>query len=238
MVSARRLVAAALAGAVLLLGGCGWLRTEPSRALPPDRGAEVVYVALGDSTVEGIGASSVEATYVSRIHARLRTHYPRAVVHNLGVGGATSADVLDGQVEQAVALAPDLVTLSVGPNDITGRVPVEVYDRNIDAILTRLRAETRAVVVVNSLPDLAVTPRFSRTPLAETVGRLSVAFNDTLARRVAEHSFVLVDLYHPSRTEVPARPELVSGDGYHPSDAGYARWAELLWNGIEPGVVR
>ena len=78
MVTARRLVTVALAG-VALLAGCGWLRTDAARALPADQGAEVVYVALGDSTVEGIGASSNDANYVSRVHARLRTHYPRAV---------------------------------------------------------------------------------------------------------------------------------------------------------------
>jgi lysophospholipase L1-like esterase len=83
-----------------------------------------------------------------------------------------------------------------------------------------------------------VTPRFRRTPMAETVGRLSVRFNESLTRRVARHGFVLVDLYHPSRAEVPVHPELVSRDGYHPSDAGYARWAELLWDGIAPLVVR
>lgn len=234
----RPLAALALAGVAALLGGCGWLGTEAARGLPADRSAEVVYVALGDSTVEGIGASSEEATYVSRVHARLRAHYPRAVVHNLGVGGATSADVLGSQLARAVELAPDLVTLSVGPNDITGRVPVAVFERNVAAILTRLRDATRAAVVVNSLPDLAVTPRFRRTPMADAVGRLSVQFNESLARSVANHGFVLVDLYHPSRTEVPAHPELVSGDGYHPSDAGYARWAELLWAGIEPLIVR
>lgn len=237
MVTGRALATLGLVG-VALLAGCGWLRSDARRGLPGDHAAEVVYVALGDSTVEGIGASSTDAAYVGRLHARLREHYPRAVLHNLGAGGATSADVLGGQLQRAVELGPHLVTLSVGPNDITGRVPVEAYDRNVSAILARLREETRAVVVVNSLPDLAVTPRFRRTPMADAVGRLSIRFNETLARRVDEHGFVLVDLYHPSQAEVPARPDLVSRDGYHPSDAGYARWAELLWAGIEPLVVR
>lgn len=221
-----------------LLAGCGWRRGEAARGLPSDRGAEVVYVALGDSTVEGVGASSADATYVHRLHARLRAHYPRAALHNLGVAGATSADVLATQLPRAVELGPHLVTLSVGPNDLTGRVPVDAYSENVGAILTRLREATRAVVVVNSLPDLAVTPRFRRGPLADTVGRLSVHFNEALAQRVADHGFVLVDLYHPSRAEVPVRPELVSLDGYHPSDSGYARWAELVWDGIEPLIVR
>ena len=48
----------------------------------------------------------------------------------------------------------------------------------------------------------------------------------------------IVDLYGPSRDEVPRRPELIAGDGYHPSDAGYARWAELMWTGVQRRLGR
>jgi len=225
--------------ALVLLAGlavaCG--AREP-RALPDDPATPLRYVALGDSTVEGVGASRPETTYVSRLTARLRTVYPAAQAVNLGVAGATSADVLAGQLPRAVALDPHLVTLSVGPNDITRGVPVERFERHLAAILDRLAAETRAVVVVNLIPDLAVTPRFRGSPAQETVGRLTVAFNEALRRQAARHGVTLVDLYHPSRAEVPARPGLVAHDGYHPSDAGYARWAELMWAGIRARLGR
>ena len=55
---------------------------------------------------------------------------------------------------------------------------------------------------------------------------------------VASGLVELVDLYGPSQAEVPARPELISRDGYHPSDAGYARWAELVWAGVERRLGR
>jgi lysophospholipase L1-like esterase len=29
----------------------------------------------------------------------------------------------------------------------------------------------------------------------------------------------------------------MSVDGYHPSDAGYARWAELVWAGVEARIA-
>jgi len=51
------------------------------------------------------------------------------------------------------------------------------------------------------------------------------------------HGVQLVDLYAASQREVPLRPELIGSDGYHPSDAGYARWAELLWEGVEARIV-
>jgi precorrin-6B methylase 1 len=66
------LVAGALL-ALLLLTAWGaatsWRRGSPAatiaaRALPTDRGATLTYVALGDSTVVGVGASHPENGYV------------------------------------------------------------------------------------------------------------------------------------------------------------------------------
>ena len=221
----------------VLVSGCAWSRSGTLRMLSADRTAPLVYVALGDSTVEGIGASSPSTNYVSRLHARLRAVYPQAGVVNLGVGGATSADVIDDQLERALLLRPHLVTLSIGPNDITGRVPLEDYERNVDRIFRRLTEETRAVVVANLLPDLAVTPRFRGQQAAPVVGPLTVRFNEALARVARPHGVEVVDLYAPSRAEIPRRPELVAADGYHPSDLGYARWAELLWTGVERRIA-
>jgi len=197
----------------------------------------VTYVALGDSTVEGIGASSPEHTYVSRVHARLRSVYPEARLANLGVSGATSAHVLLRQLDRAIELGPDLVTLSIGPNDITGRVSVETYDKNLETILGRLTDETTAVVVANLIPDLAVTPRFKGSPEQDAVAARTVRFNEALARRARARGVQLVDLYTASQREVSRRPELVGPDGYHPSDAGYARWAALLWEGVEARIA-
>ena len=228
-----RVVAVAVTAAALV----GFGSPSP-RTLPADRDAEVHYVALGDSTVEGIGASSPELTYVARLGQRLREVYPRAVTTNLGVGGATSADVLRRQLDRAVALRPALVTMSIGPNDITTGVRVEQYERNVEAILRRLDADTTALIVVNLLPDLAVTPRFRGREKEALVGGLTVRFNEALARQARAHGAALVDLYTASRNEVPARPGLVGADRYHPSDDGYERWAELMWEAVEARVER
>lgn len=220
---------------LVLTTGCSWMGTADTRMLPADRNAEVVYVALGDSTVQGIGATNRQANYVSRLHARLRERYPNARMENLGVGGATSRDVLRRQLDRAVELKPHLLTVSVGPNDITSRVPVGQYAENMEAILGRLAGETDAVIVINLLPDLAVTPRF-RGETAALVGRLSTEFNDALAAVADRHGAIVVDLYAASRREVPGRPELLALDGYHPSDLGYARWAELMWEAVRTRI--
>ena len=229
-------IGGAIVAMLLLLTACSWARAAGTRMLPADPGAEVVYVALGDSTVEGVGASTARNNYVGQLDARLRDRYARTRTVNLGVAGATSLDVLDAQVARAIALTPHLVTLSIGPNDITARVPRATYARNLDTILARLAGETPAVIVVNLLPDLAITPRFRNRDSAPLVGRLSVEFNGVVARTARRHGALVVDLYRASRREVPAHPELLAADGYHPSDLGYARWAELMWEAVRTRI--
>src|SRR3989304_3418945 len=131
-----------------------------ARRLPNDRTQAVTYVALGDSTVYGEGATGSERNYVSLLHERLRAVYPASRLGNRGVRGASAANVVDGQLERAVALRPDLVTLSIGPNDITrGRAEAE-DEQDLETIFGMLLKETPAVLAVNLIPDLTLTPRF------------------------------------------------------------------------------
>jgi acyl-CoA thioesterase I len=221
----------AVVATMALLAGCTY---HP--ILPKDHKVTLLYVALGDSTVEGVGATSPAATYPARLFTRLRAIYPRAGVINLGVGGATSGDVVNNQLERAVLMRPKLVTLSVGPNDITDHVPVEEYEANVGTIFRRFADVIGTVVVVNLLPDLSVTPRFRGRENEREVARLTVEFNAALTRQAQLYAVEVVDLYKPSQVEVPRRPELLAADGYHPSDLGYARWAELLWVGVEKRI--
>lgn len=93
------------------------------------------------------------------------------------------------------------------------------------------------MLLVNLIPDLALTPRFRGGEHEAVVGRETVQFNRALARAARRHGAEVVDLYTLSRREMPRRPELIAGDGYHPSDAGYARWAEAMWQGLG-GCIR
>jgi lysophospholipase L1-like esterase len=236
-------LAGALIAAAVVIGGAGvatysFLPSPVARQLPADHTHLLVYVALGDSTVYGVGAGDQANNYVSRLHERLRSVYPHARFVNLGVSGATAADVLKAQLGQAVTLRPDILTLSIGPNDITRGRGVGQYEQDVGAILRTLTRETTAVVVLSLIPDLTVTPRFRGTEHEAKVGQRVVEFNEALNRQARAHGAEVVDLYGPSQHEVPRYPELIGADGYHPSDQGYARWAELMWQGVEARLQR
>ena len=87
-----------------------------------------VYLALGDSLSEGIGASDAEETsFVALVHEGLG---PNIQLMNLGVAGDTSQDLIDQQLDRATEeiatrnsdADPDndvaVVTLEIGGNDL------------------------------------------------------------------------------------------------------------------------
>ena len=59
----------------------------------------IVYVALGDSTGSGVGAR--EGGYVIRLFKRIEERRAGSKLTNLCVSGATTEDVLRGQLKQA-----------------------------------------------------------------------------------------------------------------------------------------
>src|SRR6266699_1514507 len=85
---------------------------------PPPGPAEPLWVVLGDSTAQGLGALSPDGGYVGQVLAELRrqTAQPWQVL-NLSVSGSLTRDVLGAQVPLMPANA-DLVTCGIGINDI------------------------------------------------------------------------------------------------------------------------
>jgi lysophospholipase L1-like esterase len=192
------------------------------------------YVALGDSTGVGVGAR--EGGYVEHLFQRLRRERPGTGLLNLCASGATSSTVLSGQLQRAVRAKPHLVTLAVGGNDVWRQVPLAVYESNLEA-LARALVATGAQVVLGNVPDLSLAPVARLVPPALYEGRID-PLNAAAARVAARHGLHLVDLCAQSRVDLPARPELISGDGFHPSDAGYRRMAEHFWPTVQQALSR
>ena len=201
-----------------------------SRSLPRDRQTPLEYVALGDSTAFGLGASSQSTHYVARIFRLVQSEYPFTGLTNLGACLATVADVFTYQLPDALAAQPHLVTLSVGPNDLRqGRHPDE-FARRVEVVMERLEQETEAAVIVSALPDLALCPRV-RNPQRLRLAALTRQYNRALQQVADGFGIKLVDLDISDRAERERR-RLFCRDGYHPSDEGYAAWAGAMWPAV------
>ena len=186
----------------------------------------LLYVALGDSAAQGVGASSPDKGYVGLVAAHLReaTGQPVQVV-NLSVSGARVADVVEDQLPRLEGLDPDVVTVAIGGND------VRVYDDD--------RFAADAEELVDGLPPgtfVADVPYFMHgrweTDSAEAAG--------TIRRVAAAAGLVVVPLNDRLRDEgLRGMLTQTSGDLFHPNDAGYEIWAAAFWAEISrsPGLT-
>lgn len=191
----------------------------------------IVYVALGDSTGAGVGAR--DGGYVARLFKRIAEQQPESKLSNLCVSGATTADVLRGQLDQGVAMNPDLVTVGIGINDIGHGLTLEQFSKNYEEILSTLKEKTSAQIVVSNLPDVSSAPRIPNAMRAEYQRRIA-QFSERLEEIANRHGVTIFDVYTITKAELPSHPEYFSIDGFHPSDDGYELWATQMW----PTVAR
>lgn len=192
-----------------------------------NKGEPVVYVALGDSTGVGVGARK-GGGYVARLFERIERVRPGSRLVNLCVSGATTVDVLRSQLGRVGDARPSLVTVGIGINDLTRMTAPEQFARNFEEIVTRIRQQTDAAVVVSNLPDISHAPRVP-VFLREDVRRGIRLFNEHIADSAARHGLYLADSYAKSAEVIPRHPEFFSPDGFHPSDEGYEFWAFEMW---------
>ncbi len=186
----------------------------------------IVYVALGDSTGSGVGARN--GGYVARLHKRLLDQRQGSELLNLCVSGATTEDVLRGQLQRSVERSPDLVTLGIGINDIGHGFSIDQFAKNYEEILRTLKEKTQAAIVVTNIPDISSAPRIP-VPMRSEYQQQIARFNERLEEIARRHEVTLFDIYSITRRDLPSHPEYFSADGFHPSDEGYELWATEMW---------
>jgi lysophospholipase L1-like esterase len=198
--------------------------------------AVIVYTALGDSTGVGVGARD-GGGYVARLFERIKREHGDARLTNLCVSGATTADVLREQIRPALTMRPTLVTLGIGINDIGHGLSVEQFARNYEEIVKRLKAETKATIVVTNIPDISfapVVPLYAR----ESTRRSVELFNEKVHAIADRYNLLVVDVYAETHRAIPTHPEFFSDDGFHPSAEGYEYWAKMMWPIVKAAIAQ
>lgn len=194
----------------------------------------VVYTALGDSTGVGVGASA-GGGYVARLFERIKREDKSARLTNLCISGATTADVLREQLRPAISSRPTLITLGIGINDIGHGMTLAQFARNYEELIKKLRAETKAKIVVTNIPDISfapVVPAYAR----ETTRRTVELFNEKVHEIAERYQLLVVDIYTETHRVMPTHPEFFSEDGFHPSAEGYEYWAKTMWPMVKMAI--
>ena len=184
------------------------------------------YVALGDSFTEGVGDPEPSRPnglrgWADRVAEVLGTLTPEFGYANLAIRGRLLGPILDEQLEPAVALDPDLVTIYAGGNDILRpSVDLDALAERYDDAVGKLSA-TGAQVLVWTGFDLGWAPVFGKLR-----GRVAV-YNEHVREIADRHSATLVDFW---RLREYRDQRLWDTDRMHMSPAGHQRMAIEVLN--------
>jgi lysophospholipase L1-like esterase len=177
------------------------------------------FVALGDSFTEGLDDPRADQRgylgWADRFAQMLATQQPGLRYANLALRGKRLAQVADGQVPQAVAMAPDLVSLAAGGNDLLGlrSDPDALAQTFNDMVGTLVTAGCRVLIFTGYDP---------RYPVLRLIRGKVAVYNAHLRAIAAQHGCDLVDLWAMA---VLRDPRALSADRLHLTPAAHHRVA-------------
>jgi lysophospholipase L1-like esterase len=176
------------------------------------------YVALGDSFTEGVGDPDPARPnglrgWADRVAEALSAQSGGDFGYaNLAIRGRKLPAIIDEQVGPALALAPDLVTIHGGGNDVLRpRVDLDALAAGYDEAVGRL-VDSGARVVVFTLADPGITPVFRMIR-----GRTAV-FNEWIREIADRHDATLVDMWRMRGWKVS---EVMDVDRLHLNPVGH-----------------
>jgi lysophospholipase L1-like esterase len=142
--------------------------------------------------------------------------------------GWTTADLSAG-IDQAKPQGRfDLVTLLIGVNNQYRGLSPQAYRTEVAALLRRAvgfaGGEPKRVIVL-SIPDWGVTPFAAGQDRMRIAGEID-NFNAINRAETEKAGARYVDVTPGSRRAV-SEPDLIAGDGLHPSGRMYGEWARL-----------
>ena len=250
----RRLLRTLPIGAgVLILTACAASTVVPGpKAAPVAKAA--TYVAIGGD--DSIGAGSDDPLLDAWTQVFFRTALPRSTVFiNLAVPQSTAAQAITDQLPEALALAPGIVTISLGPVDVFDGVPAATYGAELHQLIVALKAKGPTTVMVATTPPLSRLPAYQAclagtyaassaftcprpVPAPATVDAEVAAYNAAVATQVAATGATLVDLRAADVVAQQRGTEasLISDDGIDPSTAGHAAIAKLFTDAFSASV--
>ncbi len=180
------------------------------------RSAGPLWVAIGDSMTQGIGASAHDRGYVGQLSHHLTGRGWGHRLVNLSVTGARVEDVLDRQLPALEALMasqgrPALVTVVIGSNDIFLR-------------RYRERLLERFTEMLDRLPPCAVV---ANLPNPHQEAR---QIDTLLQLRQGDGGLVLADMMRDGPRSWRGK---LASDRFHPNDRGYADMSVAFERALE-----
>lgn len=188
---------------------------QPAQAAEP-----LQIVGFGDSLMAGYNLGSGEG-FTERLQAALRASGHDVTVANAGVSGDTTSGGLS-RLDWSVPDGTGLVILELGANDMLRGVAPEIAEKNLDAMLARLKQRNIAVLLVGmqAAPNLGHAYR--------------EAFDPIYARLAEKYG---VPLYPFFLEGVAGNPTLQLDDGMHPNARGVEAMVQAILPTVEKAIA-
>ncbi|MCA0304138.1 MAG: arylesterase [Proteobacteria bacterium] len=194
---------AAAVNSLLIAISCVLAALAPLAPQVHAQSVPVKLAILGDSLTAGYGVKPDEAV-PARLEAALKKQGRNVTVINHGVSGDTTAGGLE-RIDWMLGDKPDIVLVELGANDALRGLDPAATEKNLDAIVARLKAAGVTVWLAGML-----APRNYGADYAKQF--------DGLYGRVAERYGV--SLYPFFLDGVAQDPALNQADGIHPNPKG------------------
>jgi lysophospholipase L1-like esterase len=186
------------------------------------------YVAIGDSFTEGIGDPESRSPggfrgWADRVAEVLSAKTGDFAYANLAIRGRLMDQIFDEQIEPALALHPDLVSISAGGNNIIrpGSDP-DLISARLEEAVSRLRADGATVVVFTG-PDIGMTPVLGRSR-----GKVAI-FNENIHALALRHDAVVADMWALRELQ---DTRMWAPDRLHFSPIGHNTIARMVLNSL------
>src|SRR5690606_29632213 len=178
-----------------------------------------VIVFYGDSLTAGYGIDP-EAAFPALVGKALESKGKEVKVVNAGLSGETSAGGL-ARIDWVLRQPLDIFVLELGPNDGLRGLPLDQTEKNLQAIIDKVKAKYPEVriVIARMLVPPNLSPEYS-TKFQALFPRLAKKNNATLI------PFLLQD--------VAGVENLNQADGIHPNVEGHRIVAENVLRVIDP----
>jgi lysophospholipase L1-like esterase len=234
--ASRAAIAAGLFGSIVLLPlviaqGAAVRRRVP--CLPPARpphhgrvpgvGKSIRLLAIGESTVCGVGVASGDETVAATTARALARLTGRPIAWRAeGLSGATVRDARKQLLPRIAPEPADLMLVAFGVNDAKAyRSPATFADDLAELVTAARRRVGDAAVVIGGVAPLNCFPALP-SPLRHILGWRSAALQ-AAADRLTERLPRLV-VERISALE----PDLFAYDGFHPNRRAHAIWGEEI----------
>lgn len=163
----------------------------------------VRLVGLGDSLMAGYGLGPGEA-FPDKLQAALRKKGHDVVIDNAGVSGDTSSGGL-ARLDWSVPDGTAIVVLELGANDMLRGIEPAITEKNLDAMVSRLKERGIAVLLAGMRAAPNLGPEFA------------AQFDPIYGRLSERHGVVLMPFFLDG---VAANPDYLLADGMHPNASG------------------